>query len=253
MRKLFLAILVFGGTGPLSNGQYIDFHRIHNLMIPQIAPQVGRNTLGILFQDSRWSEVAARQSSDIILYFKDKKQFLSVVYGMAYSKNQNLKFTYSKNLGTIGIWGLEIGHQRQTFQNDLPIKYLKASIHGWVRWTPNNQIFIKYERIENAPFHKWKNGFMFGSVNQLNKYLSLEFFYLSQIEGSPKGLRGNIKGTYHLFSGEIGWEPIPFSLFGSMTYNLPKCCNFGITLRNHQYLGLLTTVFLQKQWDFKSK
>jgi hypothetical protein len=90
-------------------------------------------------------------------------------------------------------------------------------------------------------------------LNIACKYNHLNIFYTYQGHQLFNGIRGNISSSFKLFEGDIGWEPLPYSFTFGLAYNLPKSIKFGLRVRQHQWLGILTTVFFQKHWNYKEK
>lgn len=263
MRNYLLQFICQGMMIYLSNSQTIDYQRIGNQIMPllgknyaiptkQISP-FKQSSFGILLQEAQWLDVKTRQTADILIYFKDKNQYFSILYANPYLKNQEIEIAYFKHLSSFFITGIEMGNKRQTFINDIPINTIVLALNGLVTINSTHQIFVKFEKEVFPGTLKDKNGLIIGIDNKINESLHLNLCYTYNIERINRGLRGNIKGNFKLFEGEIGWEPLPYSISGGIAFNLPKSCKFGLTLRNHQWLGILTSVYVQKQWNLKTK
>lgn len=263
MRNLFLHFIIQGMIISLSTSQTIDYQRIGNKIMPLLGniysnpnKQNGlfaQNAIGILLQEAHWLDVKTRQAADLLIYFKDKNQYFSILYASPYLKNQEIEIAYFKKLSSFLILGIEIGNKKQTYINNIFEHTLILAINGLVNINSNHQIFIKYKKEDITNNFKGSNGIIFGLDNKINEFLHFKLYYTYNIEHISRGLRGNIKGDYKLFECEIGWEPLPYSISGGIAFNLPKSCKFGLTMRNHQWLGMLTSVYVQKQWNLKAK
>lgn len=256
MRKLNFILFLLINTLSHLNSQTTDFQLIGGQIIPILgkdyAQYKGFKYSGILLRESQWIEVKSRQSLDLLVFFRDKNQYFFVKYTSPYLKNQSFEIGYNKNLNSILMLGIELGNRRQMFIDDIPVNSLKLAINTFVNVNPNHQLFIKAEKEIAFKNGIVNNGFIVGIDNKINSSLQLKLYFAYNMEFITRGLRGNIKGNFKLFEGELGWEPLPYSLSFGMAYKLPKNCKFGINLRNHQWLGLLTSVFFQKQWIFKT-
>lgn len=257
MKKFFLYVLFFGFTLIQLKSQTVDFYRIGNQIIPILGESYlqssNHTTLGILIQESQWLDVKSRQTLDLLVFFKDKEQYLSFLYASPYWKNQEFEFAYFKKLNSFFMLGIEIGNRRQIFTEDLPLNTLLIGINAIINLKTNHQLIIKVEKGITYRKNKINNGFIIGINHKINESLALKIYYAYNMDPMVRGLRGTINGGFQQFEGEIGWEPLPYSLSGGLAYNLPKSCKFGLSLRNHQWLGLLTSVYFQKQLNQKSK
>lgn len=244
-------------------GQNINFARLGN----EIQPLLGRNFFeksqtniinqdklwGILGQESQWLGVKSRQSLDLILFFKDKNQYTSFSYSSPYSKNRELLFNYYKLIHHNFIMGTEIEYKTQSFSENKMSHILSIGVHAMASVHENHHLYIKYTRdIYSAPLDKI-DFILLGIDNKIGKYNYINIFYTYQGHQIFNGIRGNITSQFKLFEGEIGWEPLPYSFTFGLAYNLPKSIRFGLKVRQHQWLGLLTSVFFQKQWNYKVK
>ena len=244
-------------------GQNIDFIRLGN----EIQPLLGRNffeksqtgitnqnkILGILGQESQWLGVKSRQSLDLILFFKDKNQYTSFSYSSPYSKHRELVFNYHKLLHHNFLLGTEIEYKTQSFPEDKMSLKLTIGVHAMARIHENHHLYIKYARnLYSSPMDKM-DFLLLGIDNKIGKYNQINIFYTYQGHQIFNGIRGNITSQFKLFEGEIGWEPLPYSFTFGLAYNLPKSIRFGLKVRQHQWLGLLTSVFFQKHWNYKVK
>jgi hypothetical protein len=243
--------------------QNIDFARLGN----EIQPLLGRNFFeksqtniinqdkvwGILGQESQWLGVKSRQSLDLILFFKDKNQYTSFSYSSPYSKHREIVFNYHKLLHHNFILGTEIEYKTQSFPEDKMSHILSIGVHAMARMHENHHLYIKYARdIYSAPLDKI-DFILLGIDNKIGKYNHIKIFYTYQGHQIFNGIRGNITSQFKLFEGEIGWEPLPYSFTFGLAYNLPKSIRFGLKVRQHQWLGILTSVFFQKHWNYKTK
>lgn len=243
--------------------QNIDFAWLGN----EIQPLLGRNffenaqtsvikkdkLLGILGQESQWLGVKSRQSLDLIVFFKDKKQYISLSYSSPYSKHKKIIINYHKLLHQNFMLGTEIEYQIQSFPEDKMSRVLTAGIHGVARIHENHHLYVKYARdLYASPFVKM-NFILLGVDNKIGKYNHIHIFYTYQGRQLFNGIRGNISSSFKLFEGDIGWEPLPYSFTFGLGYNLPKSIKFGLRVRQHQWLGILTTVFFQKYWNYNAK
>ena len=244
-------------------GQNIDFARLGN----EIQPLLGRNffeknqtgitkqnkILGVLGQESQWLGVKSRQSLDLILFFKDKNQYTSFSYSSPYSKHRELVFNYQKLLHHNFILGTEIEYKTQSFPEDKMNRKLTIGVHAIARMHENHHFYIKYDRdLYSTPMDKI-DFLLLGIDNKIGKYNHINIFYTYQGHQIFNGIRGNISSQFKVFEGEIGWEPLPYSFTFGLAYNLPKSIRFGLRVRQHQWLGLLTSVFFQKHWNYKVK
>jgi hypothetical protein len=244
-------------------GQTIDFARLGN----EIQPLLGRNFFeksqtniinqdkvwGILGQESQWLGVKSRQSLDLILFFKDKNQYTSFSYSSPYSKHREIVFNYHKLLHHNFILGTEIEYKTQSFPEDKMSHILSIGVHAMARMHENHHLYFKYARdIYSAPLDKI-DFILLGIDNKIGKYNHINIFYTYQGYQIFNGIRGNITSQFKLFEGEIGWEPLPYSFTFGLAYNLPKSIRFGLKVRQHQWLGILTSVFFQKHWNYKTK
>jgi CO dehydrogenase/acetyl-CoA synthase epsilon subunit len=243
--------------------QNIDFVRLGN----EIQPLLGRNffeksqssmirqnkLLGILGQDSKWLGLNSRQSLDLVMFFMDKKQYTSFLYSSPYSKNKELVFNYQRLLNKNFMLGTEIKYKIQSFPEDKVSRILTIGVNAMARMHENHHLYVKYARnIYSTPFDKMAF-ILFGIDNKIGKYNHLNIFYTYLGHQMFNGIRGNISSSFKLFEGDIGWEPLPYSFTFGLAYNLPKSIKFGLKVRQHQWLGNLTTVFFQKQWNYKVK
>lgn len=239
------------------NGQNIDFALLEN----KIQPLLGRSFfeksqdkfVGILGQESQWLGVKTRQSLDLIVFFKDKNQYTSLTYSSPYSKHKKLIFTYHKLLYQNFVLGTQIEYISQLFPEDKMSRVLTVGIHGLAKVHENHHLYIKYARnLFSNPFTKM-DFVLLGIDNKIGKYNHIHIFYTYQGRQLFNGIRGNISSSFKLFEGDFGWEPLPYSFTFGLAYKLPKSIKFGLRVRQHQWLGILTTVFFQKQWNYKAK
>ena len=244
-------------------GQTIDFARLGN----EIQPLLGRNffeksqtslinkdkLFGILCQESQWLGVKSRQSLDLILFFKDKKQYSSFSYSSPYSKHRGITFNYHKLLHDNFILGSVMEYKTQSFPEDKMSRKLTIGVHAMARMHENHHLYFKYSKdLYSSPLNKI-DFFLIGIDNKIGNYNHINFFYTYQGHQIFNGIRGNITSQFKFFEGEIGWEPLPYSFTFGLAYNLPKSIRFGLKVRQHQWLGILTSVFFQKHWNYKVK
>lgn len=238
-------------------GQNIDFALLGN----EIQPLLGRSFfekgqdkfVGILGQESQWLGVKSRQSLDLIVFFKDKNQYTSLTYSSPYSKHKKIIFTYHKLLYQNFVLGTQIEYKSQLFPEDKMSRILTVGIHGLAKVHENHHLYFKYaSNLFSNPFTKM-DFVLLGIDNKIGKYNHIHIFYTYQGRQLFNGIRGNISSSFKLFEGDVGWEPLPYSFTFGLAYNLPKSIKFGLRVRQHQWLGILTTVFFQKQWNYKAK
>lgn len=243
--------------------QNIDFVRLGN----EIQPLLGRNLfeknqnsinrqnklLGILAQESEWLGLKSRQSLDLVVFFMDKNQYSSFLYSSPYSKHKELVFNYHRLLHPNFMLGMEIKYKIQSFPEDKRSYVLTLGLQGLAKIHENHHLYVKYDRdLYSTPFDKM-DYILLGIDNKIGKYNHLNIFYTYQGHQLFNGIRGNISSSFKLFEGDIGWEPLPYSFTFGLAYNLPKSIKFGLRVRQHQWLGILTTVFFQKHWNYKEK
>jgi len=243
--------------------QNIDFARLGN----EIQPLLGRNffeknqssiirqnkLLGILGQDSKWLGLKSRQSLDLVMFFMDKNHYTSFLYSSPYSKNKELVFNYQRLLHQNFMLGTEIKYKIQSFPEDKRGYVLTLGLQGLAKINESHHLYVKYARdLYSTPLDKMEF-ILIGIDNKIGKFNHLHIFYTYQGHLMFNGIRGNISSSFKLFEGDIGWEPLPYSFTFGLAYKLPKSIKFGLRVRQHQWLGILTTVFFQKQWNYKEK
>jgi hypothetical protein len=260
-KLMLLIIMVLKYT--LVFSQNIDFVRLGN----EIQPLLGRNLfekkplglikhnklLGILGQESEWLGLKSRQSLDLVVFFMDKNQYSSFLYSSPYSKHKELVFNYHRLLHPNFMLGMEIKYKIQSFPEDKRSYVLTLGLQGLAKIHENHHFYVKYARdLYSTPFEKMDH-ILIGIDNKIGKFNHLNIFYTYQGHQLFNGIRGNISSSFKLFEGDIGWEPLPYSFTFGLAYNLPKSIKFGLRVRQHQWLGILTTVFFQKHWNYKEK
>ena len=263
MKNKLMLIIIMVLKYTLVFSQNIDFARLGN----EIRPLLGRNffeknkssiirqnkLLGILGQESQWLGLKSRQSLDLVVFFVDKNQYSSFLYSSPYGKNKELEFNYHRLLHQNFILGTEIKYKIQSFPEDKRSSVLTLGIQGLFKIHESHHLYVKYARnLYSTPFDKM-NYILLGIDNKIGKYNHLNIFYTFQGNQQFNGIRGNISSSFKLFEGDIGWEPLPYSFTFGLAYNLPKSIKFGLKVRQHQWLGILTTVFFQKHWNYKIK
>jgi len=243
--------------------QNIDFARLGN----HIHPLLGRNffelnktniinqnkIVGIFGQESQWLGLKSRHSLDLVMFFLDKNQYTSFLYSSPYSKHRELVFNYHRLLHLNFVLGSVIKYKIQSFLEDKRSYVLTVGFQGIAIINESHHLYVKYERdLYSSPFEK-KDFILLGIDNKIGKYNHINIFYTYQGHQIFNGIRGNITSKYKLFEGDIGWEPLPYSFTFGLAYNLPKSIKFGFNVRQHQWLGILPTVFFQKHWNYKIK
>lgn len=149
--------------------------------------------------------------------------------------------------------GTEIKFKIQSFPEDKMSRVLTLGIHGLANLHENHHLYFKYARdLLSSPLDKM-DFILLGIDNQIGKYNHINIFYTYQGHQLFNGIRGNISSSFKLFEGDIGLEPLPYSYTFGLAYKLPKSIKFGFKVRQHQWLGILTTVFFQKHWNYQVK
>jgi hypothetical protein len=263
MAKLLILICLHGFIFSSINGQVIDFNRIANQVIPILNNRIQDKGLlsnpktqinaGILLQQSQWMEVKTKYSSDLLIYIKDKNQYFSIWYSSPSYRNTEIKFEYFKKISPLIILGTQLGNIKVNFNENQRQNIISIGMNGIFIPHVNHQVMVKYEKKIGFIDSSTNHAFLIGAESRVNQFISLNFFYIHPIGNRSKGLCANIKGTYNFFVGEIGWEPLPYSLTGGLAYILPKNNKFGISFRHHQWLGMLNVIYFQKQWNMNSK
>jgi len=263
MNKLVLMLLLFGFNISSIYGQVIDFNRIGNQMIPVFRKEMlpfgttrlpGRPTnAGILIQEAQWLDVKTKYSSDLLIYFTDKNQYFSLLYSSPSFRQTEIKLEYFKKISPAIMIGAQLGNIQVDFRENQNQNIIMTGINGVFKPHINHQIYGKYEKKFNSGDLLTKNAYLIGAESIINPFLTLNLFFIHNIGNRSNGFSANIKGNYLLFVGEIGWEPLPYSITGGLAYNLPKNCKFGLSIRHHQWLGLLSAIYFQKQWNFNKK
>lgn len=263
MKNRLILIITLAINYTVIYSQNIDFILLGN----EIKPLLGRfffeksqssiikqnNLLGILGQESQWLGVKSRQSLDLSVFFKDKNQYTSLSYSSPYSKHKKIFFNYHRLLHQNFMLGTEIKFKIQSFPEDKMSRVLTLGIHGLANLHENHHLYFKYARdLLSSPLDKM-DFILLGIDNQIGKYNHINIFYTYQGHQLFNGIRGNISSSFKLFEGDIGWEPLPYSYTFGLAYKLPKSIKFGFKVRQHQWLGILTTVFFQKHWNYQVK
>ena len=263
MKNKIILLFIFFIKLSIVYSQNIDFARLGN----DIQPLLGRNLfeksqstkirqnklLGILGQDSQWLGLKSRQALDLVVYFMDKNQYSSFLYSSPYSNHKELLFHYHRLLHQNFMLGMEIKYKIQSFPEDKRSYVLTLGLQGLAKIHENHHLYVKYARdLYSTQFHKMDH-ILLGIDNKIGRFNHLNIFYTYKGHQMFNGIRGNISSSFKLFEGDIGWEPLPYSFTFALGYNLPKSIKFGLKVRQHQWLGNLTTVFFQKQWNYKVK
>lgn len=243
--------------------QNVDFTRLGN----EIHPLLGRNylvqsnyeilknnsILGVFGQESQWLGLKSRQSLDLVLFFTDKKQYTSILYSSPSLKQKEIALNYQRLLHQNLIVGSEIKYKIQSFPEYKKSYILTVGFQGIAKIHESHHLYIKFARdIYSTPLDKMEY-ILIGIDNKIGKFNHINIFYTYQGHQLFNGIRGNICSSFKLFEGDIGWEPLPYSFTIGLAYNLPKSIKFGLRVRQHQWLGILTTVFFQKHWNYKEK
>jgi hypothetical protein len=209
--------------------------------------------MGILGQESEWLGLKSRQSLDLVVFFMDKNQYTSFLYSSPYSKNKELVYNYQRLLHQNFMLGMEIKFKIQSFPEDKRGYVLTLGLQGLAKLNESHHLFVKYARdLYSTPLDKM-DFVLIGIDNKIGKFNHINIFYTYQGHLMFNGIRGNISSSFKLFEGDIGWEPLPYSFTFGLAYNLPKSIKFGLKIRQHQWLGILATVFFQKHWNYKIK